>query len=89
MNTDLSFFNLIIPCGIESKPVTSMQKELNREISMQEVAQALSRNFGSVFGRQILWLDSLDALLDTNLGVPMKPPENLRKARGEDDPTWA
>ena len=89
VNTDLSFFNLIIPCGIESKPVTSMQKELNREISMQEVAQALSRNFGSVFGRQILWLDSLDALLDTNLGVPMKPPENLRKARGEDDPTWA
>jgi lipoyl(octanoyl) transferase len=89
VNTDLSFFNLIIPCGIEAKPVTSMQKELNREVSMQEVAHALSRNFGSVFGSQVLWLESLDALLGTNLGVPMKPPGNLRKLRGEDDPAWA
>ena len=89
VNTDLSFFNLIIPCGIESKPVTSMQKELNHEIPLQDVAHALSRNFGSVFGSQILWLDSLDALLGKNLGVPMKPPENLRKLRGEDDPAWA
>jgi lipoyl(octanoyl) transferase len=89
VSTDLSFFNLIVPCGIESKPVTSMQKELNREIALQEVAHAISRNFGSVFGSQILWLDSLDALLGKDLGVPMKPPENLRKLRGEDDPAWA
>ena len=91
VNTDLSFFNLIIPCGIESKPVTSLQKELNRETPMQKVAHALSRNFGSVFASQVLWLESLDALLGTNLGVPIKPPENLRKLRGEkeDDPAWA
>ena len=89
VNTDLSFFNLIVPCGIESKPVTSMQKELNRAIPLQDVAHALSRNFGSIFGSQILWLESLDALLGNNLGVPMKPPENLRKLRGEDDPAWA
>jgi len=89
VNTDLSFFNLIIPCGIEAKPVTSMQKELNCEISLLDVAHALSRNFGSVFESQILWLESLDALLGKDLGVPMKPPENLRKLRGEDDPAWA
>ncbi len=89
VNTDLTFFNLIIPCGIESKPVTSMQKELNREVPLQDVAHALSRHFGSVFASQILWLDSLDALLGKDLGVPMKPPENLRKLRGEDDPAWA
>ena len=89
VNTDLSFFNLIIPCGIESKPVTSMQKELSRTIPLQDVAHALSRNFGGVFASQILWLDSLDALLGKNLGIPMKPPENLRKLRGEDDPAWA
>ncbi len=89
VNTDLSFFNLIIPCGIEAKPVTSMQKELNREIPLQDVAHALARNFGGVFGSQILWLESLDALLGRDLGVPMKPPENLRKVRGEDDPAWA
>jgi lipoyl(octanoyl) transferase len=89
VNTDLSFFNLIIPCGITSRPVTSMQKELNRLIPLQDVAHALSRNFGSVFESQILWLDSLDALLGGNLGVPVKRPENLRKLRGEDDPAWA
>ncbi len=84
-----SFFNLIVPCGIESRPVTSIRKELNREIPLQDVAHSLSRNFGSIFGSQILWLDNLDALLGANLGVPMKPPENLRKLRGEDDPAWA
>ena len=66
-----------------------MENELGRAIPLQDVAHALSRNFGAVFGSQILWLDSLDALLGTNLGIPMKPPENLRKIRGEDDPAWA
>ena len=89
VNTDHSFFKLIVPCGIESKPVTSMAKELSRSVPLQDVAHALSRNFGGVFGSQILWLDSLDALLAGTLGVPMKPPENLRKLRGEDDPAWA
>jgi len=89
VNTDLSFFNLIVPCGIASKPVTSIAKELNRDVPMQDVAHVLARNFGTVFASQILWLDSLDALLGNNLGVPMKPPENLRKLRGEDDTAWA
>ena len=89
VNTDLSFFNLIVPCGIISKPVTSMSKELKRPIAIQDVTHALSRNFGTVFQSQILWLDSLDALLGTNLGIPMQPPENLRKIHGEDDPAWA
>ena len=89
VNTDLSFFNLIVPCGISLKPVTSMQKELNRQLPMQEVAHSLSRNVGTVFGSQILWPDNLDALLGTNLGVPMKAPKNLRRIHGEDDPAWA
>src|SRR5207245_8402001 len=89
VNTDLSFFNLIVPCGITSKPVTSMQGELSRVIPEQDVAHALSRNFGVVFASQILWLASLDALLSTNLGVPMKAPENLRRIHSKDDPAWA
>jgi lipoyl(octanoyl) transferase len=89
VNTDLSFFNLIVPCGISSKPVTSMQKELNRALAMQDVAHSVSRNFGTVFGSQMLWLDNLDALLGNNLGIPMKPPAHLRKIHGEDDPAWA
>jgi len=89
VNTDLSFFNLIIPCGIESRPVTSMQKELNRQLPLQDVAHVLSRNFGVVFQSQMLWLDSLDALLGNNLGIPTRPPEELRKLRGDQDSAWA
>jgi lipoyl(octanoyl) transferase len=89
VNTDLSFFNLIVPCGISSKPVTSMETELGRAIPMQDVAHSLSRNFGTVFHSQILWLDSLDALLGNNLGVPMHPPENLRKVHGDEGPIRA
>lgn len=86
---DLSFFNLIIPCGIQSKPVTSMAKQLGRELPILEVAHALSRNFGDVFERQMLWLESLDALVGKDLGIPMKIPENLRKIHGDDEVTWA
>jgi lipoyl(octanoyl) transferase len=89
VNTDLSFFNLIIPCGITSKPVTSMAKELGREVNLQEVARALSRNFGTVFQRQMLWLENLEALLGNNIGIPMKIPDNLRKLRADDEATWA
>ena len=89
VNTDLSFFHLIIPCGIESKPVTSMAEELGRELPVLEVAKALSRNFGRVFERQMLWLETLDALVGKDLDIPMKVPENLRRIHGDDDVTWA
>jgi lipoyl(octanoyl) transferase len=89
VNTDLSFFTLIIPCGIASKPVTSMRQELGKELDLNTVAESISRNFGTVFSSQILWVETLDALLGHTVGVPMKPPENLRKLHGEDDPAWA
>ena len=69
VNAELSYFNLIIPCGITSKPVTSMQRELARPLDLNAVAQSISRNFGTVFQSQILWLDSLDALLRQSTGV--------------------
>ena len=89
VNTDLSYFNLIIPCGITSKPVTSMQRELGRELDLNAVSESVSRNFGVVFQSQVLWVDTLDALLGRKVGVPMKPPANLRQFRKEDDTTWA
>ncbi len=51
VNTDLSYFNHIIPCGIqdENKIVTSLSVELGREISMKEVQTKLIANFGEVF----------------------------------------
>jgi lipoyl(octanoyl) transferase len=85
VNTDLSYFDLIVPCGITARPVTSMRKELGREVDMDSVAQALSRNFGHVFGSQMLWVDTLDSLLGNVVGVPLKVPDSLRRIRGEDD----
>ena len=69
VNTDLSYFNLIIPCGITSKPVTSMQRELGRTLDLNAVAESISRNFGLVFQSQILWVDTLEALLGSPLAL--------------------
>jgi lipoyl(octanoyl) transferase len=85
VNTDLSYFDLIVPCGITAKPVTSMDKELGRELDMAAVAQAVSRNFGRVFGSQMLWVETIDALLGNVVGVPMKVLEELRRLHGEDE----
>ena len=49
VNTDLSLFNGIIPCGIIDKDVTSLQKELSRSISIPEVKEILLNNFMEVF----------------------------------------
>jgi len=89
VNVDLSYFDLIVPCGITSKPVTSMAKELGEKLSLQEVAHSVSRNFGVVFQSQMLWLENLDSLLDHPVGVPMKTPAELRKMHGEEDTFWA
>ncbi len=85
VNTDLSLFNLIIPCGIEAKPVTSIEKELGKQVLLQDVAHAIARNFGVVFESQILWLETLDDLLGPVVGVPMKPPAKLRELHKEED----
>lgn len=50
VNTDLSLFKGIIPCGIVDKEVTSLQKELSRTVSIPEVKEILLKNFVEVFG---------------------------------------
>jgi lipoyl(octanoyl) transferase len=89
VNTDLSYFNLIIPCGITAKPVTSMQQELVRLVDLGSVAESISRNFSTVFSSQMLWVETLDALLGRAVGVPMKPPAELRELHKKDGATWA
>ncbi len=63
VNTDLSYFNLIVPCGITTKPVTSMQRELGKPLDLNTVAESISRNFGTVFSSQMLWVETLDAVI--------------------------
>jgi hypothetical protein len=66
-----------------------MAKELGNKLPLQDVAHAISRNFGTVFQTQILWLDSLESLLGAKVGVPMKPPAELRKLHKEEETFWA
>ena len=89
VNIDLSYFDLIVPCGITDKPVTSMQKELGHAIAIEQVAHSVARNFGQVFQSQILWLESLGALLEPKVGVPARPPAELRLLHGQDETRWA
>ena len=62
-----------------------MAKELDRELSLQDVAHSISRNFGILFESQMLWLETLDALLGQSVGVPLKLPEELRQLHKEED----
>jgi lipoyl(octanoyl) transferase len=52
VNTDLSYFGYIVPCGL-TKPVTSVA-QLGINAGTSEVSSALARRFGDVFGREIL-----------------------------------
>jgi len=54
VNCDLSYFGNIIPCGIVDKSVTSMQKELGREVDMQEVQHKLKGHLKKLFDFQFV-----------------------------------
>jgi lipoyl(octanoyl) transferase len=54
VNSDLSYFNNIIPCGITDKAVTSMKQELGRELDMNEVKEKVKKYFSEVFACELV-----------------------------------
>ncbi len=54
VNPNLDYFNNIVPCGISDKQVTSLQKELGREIDMEEVKQKLQKYFTQLFEAELI-----------------------------------
>ena len=49
INTDLSYFENIIPCGIVGKNVTSLEQEIGRRIDVEEVKEQLKKNIELIF----------------------------------------
>ncbi|MFI5135286.1 MAG: lipoyl(octanoyl) transferase LipB [Chitinophagales bacterium] len=60
VNADLDYFNFIIPCGITNKSVTSMKKELGREVDFDEVKEKLLLHFTELFGWELVRESSLE-----------------------------
>ena len=54
VNTDLSHFEFIVPCGIEGKTVTSLEKELGRKLDYEEVKQKIKFHFESIFDCELI-----------------------------------
>lgn len=103
--TDLEQFKLIVPCGISNKDVTSMKQELGgrvtpggKKLDIETVEQSITRQWGYVFGTQILWLESLSSLLsgagEGHQDLALQEPEDLKQMRQEleiaprDDVFW-
>ncbi|SHF63666.1 lipoyl(octanoyl) transferase [Pedobacter caeni] len=53
VNTDLDYFKNIVPCGIDDKDVTSMQRELGHELNMEEVKSVLKGHISSLFQMEL------------------------------------
>lgn len=54
VNTDLSYFNLIIPCGIQNKQVTSIEKEVGQKVDYEEVKSRIKFYFNEVFSTELI-----------------------------------
>ncbi|MFI5205305.1 MAG: lipoyl(octanoyl) transferase LipB, partial [Flavobacteriales bacterium] len=62
INTNLEYFGNIIPCGINDKPVTSLKKELGREVDIQEVKKKLTLNLANIFDFDIVTMNKITDL---------------------------
>ena len=55
VNTDLSHFGLIVPCGITDKGVTSLERLLGHALPMDEVAETVARQFAALFSAELTY----------------------------------
>jgi len=53
VSTDLRYFDLIVPCGIAGKSVTSLERVLSRAVSTEEVRERITSHFSTIFDRRL------------------------------------
>jgi lipoyl(octanoyl) transferase len=54
VNTDLAYFDQIVPCGLRDKGVTSLEKLLGRKVPIEAVVERVIKGFGDVFGLEMV-----------------------------------
>jgi lipoyl(octanoyl) transferase len=100
VTTDLRDFQLINPCGITDKPVTSLEREIPQGVTLpalEELAHQAARQFGHVFGSQVLAVESLDALRAHAAAnqvppaapaedTPLQVPAEVKRLHGDPEP---
>ena len=57
VNSDLNYFNNIIPCGIKDKGVTSIKETLNQEVDLKKVKKKIFENFEKNFDADLVYHD--------------------------------
>ncbi len=100
VTTDLRDFQLINPCGITDKPVTSLEREVPEGVNvpgLEEIAHQAARQFGHVFGQQVLAVENLDTLRAQAAAIPahaedtpLQIPAEVKRLHGDpEDPVQA
>lgn len=59
VSSDLTHFEMIVPCGIQDKDVTSLSAELGRTVDVADVIEPLARHFAEIYDTEIEWRDGL------------------------------
>lgn len=54
VNTNLDYFNYIVPCGIQDKAVTSLEKELGKPVEIKEVEEKLKYHLSKIFEMELI-----------------------------------
>lgn len=95
VTTDLRDFQLINPCGITDKPVTSLEQEVPAGTtlpSLEEIAHQAANQFGHVYGQQVLAVENLEALRAQSCAkrrgqdTPVAIPDEVRRLHGDPEP---